>query len=86
MSVKASPLGGSPKGDRQRRASRQQGTGIKNHHQDEMERALVDESNKARRRTPLKKIISIRVLCLRTADWTIATATSAGLSVLGMWM
>jgi hypothetical protein len=38
----------------------------------------------ARRRTALKKIISIRVWCLATAACTITTATSAGLSVLGV--
>jgi hypothetical protein len=41
-------------------------------------------SRDARRRTALKKIISIRVWCLATAASTIATATSAGLSVLGV--
>jgi hypothetical protein len=40
--------------------------------------------DEVRKRTALKKIISIRVWCLATAASTIAIATSSGLSVLGV--
>jgi len=44
----------------------------------------TSRDGEVRRRTALKKIISIRVRCLTTDASTIATATSAGLSVLGV--
>jgi hypothetical protein len=59
--------------------------GSSNHHQGEAKKRSDKRSDKrseARRRTALKKIMSMRVVCLRTAASTIAKATSLGLSVL----